>query len=112
MANVVIYFLVFFIEAVILWQYSSILFEPKYRPSTRILVLCGLYLILFATSSLQLRWLNMALYLLANFIFLTAQYSLKWHSALFHSAILAAVMGMCELAVYSMVKYYTPHFYA
>lgn len=54
----------------------------------------------------------MALYLLANFIFLTAQYSLKWHSALFHSAILAAVMGMCELAVYSMVKNYTPHFYA
>ena len=112
MANAVIYFLVFFIEAVILWQYSSILFEPKYRPATRILVLCGLYFILFAISSLQLRWLNMALYLLANFIFLVAQYNLKWHSALFYSAILAAVMGMCELAVYSIVKYYTPHFYA
>lgn len=54
----------------------------------------------------------MALYLLANFIFLVAQYNLKWHSALFYSAILAAVMGMCELAVYSIVKYYTPHFYA
>lgn len=112
MANAVIYFLVFFIEAVIFWQYSSILFEPKYRPATRILVLCGLYLILFAASSLQFRWLNMTLYLIANFIFLATQYSLKWHSALFHSAILAAVMGMCELAVYSIVKYYTPHFYA
>lgn len=112
MANTVIYFLVFFIEAIILWQYSSILFEPKYRPATRISVLCGLYLILLASSSLQFKWLNMALYLLANFIFLAAQYNLKWHSALFHSAILAAVMGMCELAVYSIVKYYTPHFYA
>ena len=112
MANAAIYFFGYFIEAIILWQYGSALFKPKYRVKTQVLSLCGLYLILFVGSFLQLRWLNMALYLLANLIFLSALYNIKWHSALFHSAILAAVMGMCELTVYSIIKYHTPHLYA
>lgn len=35
----------------------------------------------------------------------------KWRAAAFHSALLAAVMGMCELIVYSIIARTAPHFY-
>lgn len=54
----------------------------------------------------------MLLYLLVNFIFLLTQYKIKWNHALFHCAILAALMGMCELVVYSIIERFTPHFFA
>ncbi len=54
----------------------------------------------------------MTLYFAINFIFLFTQYDLKWYSALFHSAVIAAVMGMCELTVYSTIERFSPHFLA
>lgn len=54
----------------------------------------------------------MGLYILANFLFLFTQFRLRCHSAIFHSVILAAVMGMCELIVYNVVGHFTPYFFA
>lgn len=54
----------------------------------------------------------MCLYLLLNFIFLITQYQLRFHIAVFHSALIAAVMSMCELLVYNLVEHFTPHFFA
>lgn len=99
------YFLSFLVEAVILYQYASTLFIPRYRTKTKIAVLSSLYFVLFIISMFGSIWLNTFMYLLANFIFLITQYSLKWHSALFHSVMLTAVMGICELALYSILHH-------
>lgn len=112
MTNAVCYFFTFLIEAVILWQYSSNLFTARRRPWIQFAMLFIFYFTMFAVSLLEYKWLNMALYFVMNFIFLIAQYDLKWYSALFHSAVLAAVMGMCELTVYSTIERFSPHFLA
>lgn len=111
MITIICYFFSFLVEAIILWQYTSTLFVPKRRLQTRLLFLCALYMILFALSLFDFKWLNASLYLLVNFLFLLTMYQLKWHSALFHSAILTAVMSMCELAVYSIIGRFAPHFF-
>ena len=110
MSNTVCYFFSFLIEAVILWLYSSNLFTARRKPWIQFAMLFIFYFTMFAVSLLEYIWLNMALYLVMNFIFLLVQYDLKWYSALFHSAVLAAVMGMCELTVYSTIEYFSPHF--
>lgn len=104
-------FLSFLVEAVILYQYASTLFIPKHRIKTKLAVLCSLYSALFTISICDSTWLNTFMYLLANFIFLTTQYNLKWHSAFFHSVMLTAVMGICELALYSITLYSVPHYH-
>lgn len=111
MKNAICYFLTFFAEAIILLQYASSLFVPRYRRQVKLPALCGLYLILFFVSMLDLTWLNVTMYLFINFIFLTSQYHTKWHVAFFHSAILTAFMGMCELTVYSLIEHFVPHFF-
>lgn len=112
MKNVICYSLCFLVEAIILWQYASHLFIPKHTYKNRLALLVSLYSVLFIVSLFNINWLNMGLYILANFLFLFTQYSLRCHSAIFHSAILAAVMGMCELIVYSVIGHFTPHFFA
>lgn len=111
MQNTIYYFFSFLVEAIVLHQYASTLFISKYRTRTRLSVLCDLYFLLFAIAMLSSTWLNMFMYLLANFIFLVTQYRLKWQSAFFHSAILTALMATCELAVYNVIQHFAPHFF-
>lgn len=112
MSNVVCYFFTFLIEAVILWQYSSNLFTARRRPWIQFAMLFIFYFTMFAVSLLEYKWLNMTLYFVMNFIFLLTLYDLKWYTALFHSAVIAGVMGMCELIVYSTIERFSPHFLA
>ena len=111
MITILCYFFSFSVEAVILWQYASTLFVPKRRWNIRLILLCAFYLLLFAVSLYGSKWLNASLYLLVSFVFLITMYRLKWHSALFHSAVLTALMSMCELAVYSIIGRFAPRFF-
>ena len=110
MENTVFYFFSFFVEAIVLWQYASNLFDVRHKPRTNFAVLCSLYLFLFSVSLFESKWINMTLYLFINFIYLLTQYRLKWNSAFFHSTILAAVMSMCELMAYGITSLFAPHF--
>ncbi len=110
MKNAVCYLFCYFVEAVILWQYSSSLFSARKNTCTRIIALCGLYFILFFVSLYESIWLNTALYFALNLIFLFTQYDLNFYTGLFHSSTLTAVMGMSELIVYGITKYFAPHF--
>ena len=101
----------FLVEAIILLQYASRLFSPKRSLSGRLVVLSLLYTCLCAAAFFNIKWLNMLLYLFTNFLFLVTQYDVKWRAAAFHSTLLAAVMGMCELIVYSIIARTAPHFY-
>ena len=101
----------FLVEAIILLQYASRLFSPKRPLSDRLVVLSLLYTCLCAVAFFNIKWLNMLWYLFTNFLFLVTQYDVKWRAAAFHSTLLAAVMGMCELIVYSIIARTAPHFY-
>ena len=72
--------------------------------------MCGLYFILFFVSLYESVWLNTAFYFVLNLIFLFTQYDLNFYTGLFHSSTLTAVMGMSELMVYGITKYFAPHF--
>lgn len=111
MITTICYFFSFFVEALIFWEYASTLFVPRLRARTRLAFLGLLYFTLLAVSLCGLKWLNALLYFLLNFIFLNAGYRLKWFSAFFHSAVLTAVMALCELTVYSVIERFAPHFF-
>lgn len=101
----------FLVEAIMLWQYTYNLFIAKHSKKVQITTLTSLYFVLFATSLLEYTLLNTVLFALANFIFFVTQCNLKWYAALFHSAIITAIMGMCELIVYGIILRFTPHFF-
>lgn len=127
MNKLVYYFFYYFIEAVIFWLYVSNLFSSinndqksdflstnnlqKKSKKKKILILICSYLFLFFISIMEIKWLNAILFLLVNCIFLLTQYHLKSIPALFHSAILTAIMAMCELISYSIILYCSPHFF-
>lgn len=112
MNNSLLYFFSFVVEAFILWQYASTLFYPKHSPKIRIFVLSSFYLFLFLISLFELKILNLLLYFVFNFIFLFTQYKSKSYLAIFHSAIIGAVMAICELSTYNIIQWFTPHFFA
>lgn len=103
-------FFSFFIEAIILWQYTSILFTAKRTAKKKFVILCGLYLILFSASLFYSKLMNVALYFVFNFVFLATQYCMNAYSAFFHSSILTSVMILCEVMVYYIIRYFSPNF--
>lgn len=128
MSNAICYFFSHLMEAIIIWQYASNLFPAvdnnykltllnsdnfsKKQARKRILILACLYLFLFIISTLEIIWLNAVLYFLVNVLYLLTQYRLKYFPAIFHSAILAAVMSACEFLLYGIISHYTPYFFS
>lgn len=112
MNNAVCYFFSYTIEAFLLWQYAANLCTPKYSKKVRLMLLCIFYLIAFTGSLLEIRWLNIILFFLVNFIFLLITCTIKWEITLFHSAILTALMSVSELVVYGIISHFTPNFFA
>ncbi len=110
MAKYACYFFSFSMEAIIILHYCSSLFTPKHKVKNRLSLLSILYLALFIASLFELPWLNIYLYFGANFIFMISEYNIKCLPALFHTAIIEAIMGMCELLPYSIISRFIPHF--
>lgn len=111
MGKTICSFFSFLTEAVILWQYASSLFAAKHTAKRKFVILCGLYLILFVASLFESKLMNVTLYFAFNFVFLATQYCLNTYSAFFHSSILASVMILCEVMVYYIIRYFSPHFF-
>ena len=104
-------FFSFLAEAIILWQYTSTLFDAKRTAKKELAILCGLYFILFFVSLFKSKLTNVALYFVFNFIFLVTGYYMNANSAFFHSSILTSVMILCEVMVYYIIRYFSPHFF-
>lgn len=111
MGKIICCFFSFLTEAVILWQYTFSLFATKHTAKKKFIILCGLYSILFAASLFNSKLMNITLYFVFNFVFLVTQYCLNTYSAFFHSSILASVMMLCEIMVYYIIRYFSPHFF-
>ena len=110
MEHIILLFFSFFIEAVILWQYVSNLFSPSHSSKIRLAILSTLYTILFLFSLLRQTWLNIISFFVINTAFLYMLFKLKLLLALFHSAIITAIMVISELAVFGIMSRFIPHF--
>lgn len=110
MEYTILLFFSFFIEAIILWQYTSCLFTSAYSARSRLILLCILYLILFLISLFDRTWINMLSYSFVNGIFLYTQFHLNILATFFHSAMLTAIMGISELTFWGTQAKFTQHF--
>ena len=104
MEHIVLLLFSFFTEAVILWQYTSNLFTSSYGSKIRLALLSALYTILFLLSLLKQTGLNVVSFFVFNTVFLYVLFKLKLLLALFHSAIVTAIMGISEIAVLGIIK--------
>lgn len=112
MEHTILLFLIFLIEAVIMWLYTSNLFIPTHSSRIRLILLCVFYIILFLFSLFKQTWLNIAAYFIINAIFLCTQFKLKFRLGIFHSAIVTAIMGISELTVLGIISKFAPYFIA
>ena len=110
MEHIVLLLFSFFTEAVILWQYTSNIFTSSYGSKIRLALLSALYTILFLLSLLKQTGLNVVSFFVFNTVFLYVLFKLKLLLALFHSAIVTAIMGISEIAVFGIISRFFPHF--
>ena len=106
------YFFIYLIEAIIVLLYASNMFYARTGIFLKLTTLTLLYSGLFAASFSENFMTNTLTFLLANFVFLSAIYQIKWHSALFHAAILTVAMGFSELVIYSLMTHFAPEFFS
>ena len=106
------YFFLYLIEALILWQYTTNLFQSKFNKLREGFFLACIYCTLMFIYMNQDFLMNTLTFLLGNFLFLIVMYRVKWYSALFHSFITTIVMGTSELMVFSSMSHFAPDFFA
>lgn len=99
METIVIYILVYTIEALILWWYASNLFHSKYSKLIEFISIFSGYCFLFLISFWESFGINSVIFSLFNFFIFLALYNAKWSVSLFHSLILTSIMSFSELAI-------------
>ena len=92
METFIVFFLSYFIEAIIFWAYSDTFFPAKFSPLIRTAFLSASYAILLGFSFLKVTGLNLILYTLINFLLLYLLHRTKWYTACFHAIILSALI--------------------
>lgn len=105
------YFIIYLIEAFILLQYTSALFEAKYRKRMEVPFLVILYSAIYPLSFINNYFLNAVAFFGVNFIFIFVMYRTSVQLALFHSAISTAVMSASEMFVLNIISRYTTGFF-
>ncbi len=111
MENYILYFCAYFIEAVILWQYCTAIFQPKSSVFTRVISLTIMYGILSVIFVLNLININVALFFFSNFIYIYFMFHSGLFSALFHSALTTTIMVLSELLVSTLFPNIVFNFY-
>lgn len=110
MEFILLLLLSFFIEAIIIWQYTANLFIPKRSVSSNLLCLSTIYFALFLFALFRQTWLNAALFWGANFLFIFIQFKVRIPAIFFHTSLLTAIMGISEMATMGIVSKFFPHF--
>ncbi|MBP3451642.1 MAG: ATP-binding protein, partial [Agathobacter sp.] len=111
MESFIYYGLIYFVEALIIWQYGVQMFPSKYSKSTELLWSILLYTIPFALSLVENIWLNIFSFIVINFVYILVIFKTAWHIALFHSAIVTAIMGITEILCSTFFTQFTYAFF-
>lgn len=108
----VVYLIIYIIEAFILWQYCSNLFDSKYSKRTECALLLISYALLFFVSFWENIWINTIAFTTANFIIILSLYHIRWHSAIFHTLITTTVMDLSELFILGINSHFAVNYHA
>lgn len=109
--DLIVYCIIYPIEAFILWHYCSNMFMAKYKKHIQLLGLFPLYITLILIATLQNVLMNMIAFTFINFIYLFVFYDSKWYSAVFHASVISCIMGLTEVAVLSIMSKFLYNFY-
>lgn len=105
------YFIIYIVEAIILLQYTSALFEKKYNNSIVLLSLILTYALLYLISSIDNYLINTCAFVVVNFIFIFSMYKIRIQLALFHAAITTTVMSTSELIIFNIITHFRLDFF-
>lgn len=97
------YLFIFISEAIIFSYYCLQLCPDKMSKAINYFIIICLYTVLFGISFCRNPLINTTCFLGFNFIFLLIILKLSWTASLFHSAVITAFMGFCEVIVYSLL---------
>ena len=106
------YLIIYVIEGIIFSQYCTSVFNAPKSKLLKNIAITVLYSILFFISFWQNPQINLSAFFAANFLFIWGIYRPKWYTALFHSALSAAVMCLCELGMIAAIPYKITYSYA
>lgn len=101
MNTTLLLFIVYLLEAIILWRYCADLFAPKFSPSVRVGFFLLGYLVCFLIYLLNNVYINVIDFICLNFLLIFFLYHTKWMSALLHACLVFIVMECGELLVLS-----------
>lgn len=104
----VIYFVAFIIEALVAWQYFSDMYESKYAKLYEGISVGLAYLLLFLISRKGIFVLNLAGFLLMNFLLLCFLFTGNLLNKLFQAMVLTAMMGFAEVFAGTAMSLWTP----
>lgn len=104
MAENVTYLLVYFLEALIMWQYASRLFYSKRKKWVEGLIISGGYIVLFILSRLDIYFINGIAFWIVNTLMLYYLFDINLKSACFHITLITAIMGFSELVILSWLS--------
>lgn len=104
----VIYFVAFIIEALVAWQYFSDMYESKYAKLYEGISVGIAYLLLFLISRKGIFVLNLAGFLLMNFLLLCFLFTGNLLNKLFQAMVLTAMMGFAEVFAGTAMSLWTP----
>lgn len=111
MEKTICYIIASLLEALILWQYASSLFKPRFSKKAALFLFILFYElqlpILLADSVPN----NLFVFIVTNFSLMLILYHIKWHAAFFHSLATAVIMGLSELAILSILSNIADGFY-
>ncbi len=110
MSYTICFFFAILAEAVIVWMYSSSVFDARKSFATRVSVITVFYFTLFLVSLAESSLFNVISYILLNFVFFVSMFYIKWIFAFFHSVLITALMSTCEVITYGIIKLSSPNF--
>lgn len=108
--QIVLYALIYIVEAIILLQYCNSLFKRRYSQAVTSTCVIFLYIIPFVTVIYNNSFANGLSFFLATYLFITIFYYCNKLVALFHTSMLTIIMGLCELIVLSLLKIFIADF--
>lgn len=111
MDSFIYYGLVYFVEALIIWQYSTQMFSSKYPKLVQLCLSIALYIIPFLLSFTENVWINFLSFFIISFIYLLVTFHCTWYVALFHTSIITAIMSSTELLSSAIFSHLTYAFY-
>lgn len=109
MGKLIIYFMIYFFEAAILWKYCTVLFGSENRAKNFILIEM-LYMAMYAVSLKANSGINTCLFIAVNFMCICFLYRNKWYAALYHSLVTTIAMSIGEFFVLCITMYSFPFY--